>query len=187
MSSGFTPYFIGQYFNGVVKGGSGSQSSDGWTFYSFDGPEVLLNMYDSGNISFARIESVFANISDSLTIWIRSNGVENYSDPAVGQVYHYATCLRVHWEWITYPSLLAVLTMLLLILTISSRTNEQVPIWKASFLPWLMYGPQGSGALQNDASTISSQETEELVDMSKTIKVTWRGMADSLVSWKVVP
>lgn len=190
MSRGFAssvgPFLIGAYFNGKLKGVGGRLVFEPKAITDFDGPQALQTMYNSGNISLAHIESVFASISESLTTFIRSNGAENYSDPAVGQVYHYATCLKVHWEWITYSSLSALLTVLFLVLTIYSQSNEPFPVWKTSFLPWMTYCSEGSGVLQNHASTLSSQESSELVDMSKTIKVTWKKMADSLVSWGVV-
>lgn len=120
----------------------------------FGGPEMLQNIYDYGRVDFERIQSVFQNISDSLTTFMRTHGNLSHSEPAIGQVQHYATCLGIQWAWIGLPAVLAVLTILFLCLVMDSASRREIPVWKASLLPWILNG--GSEA-RGDTSPADSQ------------------------------
>ncbi|KAI1658405.1 hypothetical protein F4813DRAFT_388679 [Daldinia decipiens] len=124
-------------------------------FDTFDGPQTLQHIYDAGRIDFDRIQQTFSSISDSLTTWIRTHGHENYSDPAVGQVFHYAT------------------------LTVYSTALKQFPAWKASFLPWLIYGP-GSAEILGVADQLeeTSYGTDEIENKAKEITVVWKALPE---------
>lgn len=104
----------------------------------FGGPEMLQNIYDYGRVDFERIQDVFQNISDSLTTFIRTHGNVSHSDPATGQVQLHATCLGIQWPWIALPAALAVLTILFLCLVMGSARRREIPVWKASPLPWIL-------------------------------------------------
>lgn len=120
----------------------------------FDGPEVLQSIYNHGRVDLERIQSVFENISESLTTFIRTHGTSSYSEPVRGQVQHYAICLDIQWPWITLPAVLAVLTILFLVLVVESTGRHETPLWKASLLPWILGGRLGVGS---GSSPVSSQ------------------------------
>ncbi|KAI1469257.1 uncharacterized protein F4812DRAFT_422540 [Daldinia caldariorum] len=172
--SSFGPFVIGGYFNGALKGAGGHNGKDGLTISEFDGPDIIRSIYNYGRVDFDHIQGIFSNISESLTTYIRTNGNENYSEPAVGEVFHYATCIRVRWEWIAFPSLLVFLTMVLLIWTICSKESRTFPAWKASPLPWLMYGPDSSGLFNRDELEEIEYETDEMERISRVITITWK-------------
>ncbi|KAI1803519.1 hypothetical protein F4811DRAFT_328374 [Daldinia bambusicola] len=172
--SSYGPFLISGYFNGALKGIGGHTGKDGMTITEFDGQDIIRNIYNYGRIDFDHTQGIFANISQSLTTYIRTNGNENYSEPAVGQVFHYATCIRVRWEWIAFPSLLAFLTTALLIWTICSKESRTFPAWKASPLPWLMYGPDSSGLFNRDELEEMEYETDEMERMSMATTITWK-------------
>ncbi|KAI4862337.1 hypothetical protein F4820DRAFT_463709 [Hypoxylon rubiginosum] len=115
---------ISSYFMGTLTGGGGECGLNGYSLSSFDGSEILKHIHDFGRIDFNRIQETFLNISESLTTYIRINGDENYSEPAVGEI--------------SFPSSLAALTILFFIMTASSKTLGRFPAWKASPLPWLI-------------------------------------------------
>ncbi|KAI0380864.1 hypothetical protein F5Y04DRAFT_271275 [Hypomontagnella monticulosa] len=139
-----------------------------------DGPQTLQHMYDSGRVDIERIRQTFENISDSLTTYVRTNGFENYSDPAVGQVLHYATCIRVRWEWMPFFSSVVVLTIVLFIVTVCSEPLERFPVWKASLLPWLLCGPGGAEILKEDPLEETSYNADDMEKKAREVNVTWK-------------
>lgn len=164
-------------FVGTVRGlGKDYDESNNVIFANFDGPEVIQNIYDYGRVDFERIQSVFRNISDSLTTYLRTHGNASHSEPATGQVLHYATCLGIQWPWITLPAVLAVLTILFLVLVVESTGRFETPVWKASLLPWIL-----DGASEVENSKLSSDSegppkrgitVARMEDESKQILVT---------------
>lgn len=124
-------------------------------FNIFVGPELLQDIYDYGRVDFERVRSAFKNISDSITTYLRTHGNASHSEPARGQVQHYATCLGIQWPWITLPAVLAVLTILFLVLVVESTGRLETPVWKASLLPWILGGDLEVGS---DNSSLDSEE-----------------------------
>lgn len=146
------PLYVLDELNGFVQTGpfsTGYDSIDGTLFMNllgFQGPPILRRIYDWGLTDFRRVESIFSNISDSLTSYIRTHGRAqasdgtNYTRTAKGKVHHYATCLQVNWLWLLFPSILSSLTVLvfLLVAETSRRRRQTTPVWKASPLAWIL-------------------------------------------------
>ncbi|KAI2463762.1 hypothetical protein F4781DRAFT_105828 [Annulohypoxylon bovei var. microspora] len=144
---------------------------------SFEGSQILQHIYNSGRINFDRIQETFSNISDSLTTYIRTHGNgSTYSDPAIGQVFHYATCIQVKWQWMAFPSSITMLTIVLFMATICSKPLARFPVWKTSFLPWRMRGPGSVEILNEDELEETSYNIDDMVKKSKDIRVTWKHM-----------
>ncbi|KAI8634259.1 hypothetical protein F5Y19DRAFT_487715 [Xylariaceae sp. FL1651] len=66
------------------------------------GLENIRQIYNFNVVSFASVNSIFSNLSMSLTNDIRMNPElsDNENDPALGDIDHYVTCLVVEWPWI---------------------------------------------------------------------------------------
>ncbi|KAK8009237.1 hypothetical protein PG991_011788 [Apiospora marii] len=129
----------------------------------FMGELMPRRLYDSGNIDMEHVETTFADLANSMTRLLRTHGSENYSAPAVGEAYYYSTCIEVRWLWITFPSALAVLTVVLLASVIRMSHVQDKPVWKSSPLVWIhqSFG-QGGGPLGgNGTGTPSLAELEE--------------------------
>lgn len=134
-------------FVGTVQGLYWDINESGETIVNnFGGPEILQSIYNYGRVDFGHIQGVFENISESLTKFIRTHGNASYSEPARGQVQHYAICLGIQWPWITLPAVLAVLTILFLVSVVESTGRHDTPLWKASLLPWILGGSLGVGS-----------------------------------------
>lgn len=131
--------------------------------YGFNGTQQLLHLYNSGNVSMEAVDATFANLAQVMTLWIRENGMANYSRRAEGEVLHYAVCLQVNWSWVALPGLLAAGALVLLLLTLMTAARHAVPPWKSSSLPMLFHGPAGSDWVD-----------EDMVDFSKTGKTARR-------------
>lgn len=141
---------------------------------NFQGPEVVRNIYNWGHTDFDRVHDVVANISDSLTTYIRTHGgmsqVLEVTKPPMdvqGTVYHYATCLQVQWPWLSYPACLAVLTTLFFLMVVKATRQQGSSIWKASPLAWVLR-VEGPG---NEMFSSSQGSCKELKDRSTQIAV----------------
>lgn len=167
-------YFAGRFMdiwftngiNGTVlsTNSSGSISLTGGTppvirYSDFDGPPFLQYLFTNTAMDFDDIDGAFANISDMATAWIRTLGNASFSSPAGGDVMHYATCTRVRWVWVTFPIILALMTVVFFGLAAVSSAVQQVPVWKLSPLAWVMrWGDPSQGAGPLSSATIDDME-----------------------------
>lgn len=158
--------------------GQGSQSEDltipPGLLVDFEGPVMMQGIYNWGHTSLERVQSIIANISDSLTTHIRKHGGTpqvlgslNFSRDVQGNVYHYATCLEVEWSWLSFPASLAILTALLLLMVVNSTKMQGDSTWKASPLAWILRaeGPD------REAFPSSHGSCEKMKERSKQIAV----------------
>lgn len=108
-----------------------------------DSQEQLKQLFASDNVSAESIGGTMDNVAKAATLFIRSNGSPNFSEPALGTVEHYAICVKVTWAWFAFPASLRALTLVLLILTIVDTVRNDLPVWKSSPLAILFNGPPG--------------------------------------------
>lgn len=180
MSGSSTMHYAGQYLSGTIRADRPiiissnipqiAGSSTIGVVSGFEGPQTIRNIYNWGHTDFERIQSVFENISDSLTTYIRTHGgssrllgSERFQRDVQGKVYHYATCLQVQWPWILYPASLAVLTTSFFWMVIKVTKKQGTSVWKASPLAWVLRveglgnnifpSSQGSCKIMKDRST----------------------------------
>ena len=128
--------FFDTYLNGTVGVSPYSAYS-----YDYAGAPQLLAIYNNGNLGFEDLTEIYANISDSLTQYIRQNGAQNFSSPAAGAVLHEQTCVRVRWAWLSYPAVLIVLTLFFLTaMIIETRKGEGRSLdWKSEPLALMFH------------------------------------------------
>jgi hypothetical protein len=117
--------------------------SDSNSINTFAGSQQVLYLFNSGKVNMTGIDTAFDNLAQALTLWIRENGHANYSERATGEVFHIATCLQVNWIWLILPAVLALFTLIILGLTVTSTLWLGLPIWKSSPLAYLLHGPAG--------------------------------------------
>jgi hypothetical protein len=132
---------------------------------------IMQHIYDDGRVGFDHIQQIFANVSDAMTQYIRMNGAANWSDPATGQVNHYATCIKVRWPWLAFPAALTALTIIYFVVVVASSSLQQMPLWKASILAWIFRTPSSlrmGGGLGPEPSV---RTTAEMDDWAKNIVV----------------
>lgn len=159
---------------------SGSFTDNVTNLLSLGGPSELQVLYNSSNVSFQGIQETFDNMATSFTNYMRMNGHENYSAPAQGTVWHYATCLEVRWAWITLPAVLVTITMLCLLpLTVHATLRADVPTWKTGLLPLVFRGPlvpqaqqRESGGEDEARATVSTGNSiQDMEERSKAMGV----------------
>jgi hypothetical protein len=129
--------FLETYLSGTVGIATGSSYA-----YDYAGPAQLLAIYNNGNMSFQDLNRTFANISESLTQYIRQNGLQNYSSPAYGAVLQEQACVRVRWAWLAYPAVLIVLTLIFLPAVIAETRKGETKShdWKSAPLALMFHG-----------------------------------------------
>lgn len=146
----------------------------------FSGPSELQVLYNSSNVSFQGIQQTFDNMATSFTNYMRRNGHENFSTPAQGIVWHYATCLEVRWSYIALPAGLAATTMLFLLpMTVHATLRADVPTWKTGLLPLIFRGPlvhqdhQGQVDDEDEgrAAVSTGNSIRDMEERSKAVRV----------------
>lgn len=177
------------YLSGRIEakgyGTNRSQLADdlAMSLFDFEGPVMMQGMYNWGQTSFERVQSIMGNISDSFTTHIRKHGgtpqivgSSNFSRDVQGEVYHYATCLQVEWAWLSFPASLAALTILLLLLVVRS-TKRQGPgssMWKASPLAWILRaetpGHEAFPSSHGSCERMKQRSTQIAIHLSDTDK-----------------
>lgn len=172
---------VGQYFNGTVQSSLSSDLYGNTQSYGrgpdYQGAQVIQSLYHRGNTDFERVQSIMANVSDALTIYIRTHGVQRIGNDttertflprdAEGKVLHFGTCLQVQWPWISFPACLAALTTLFFLAVVEATTRTATSFWKASPLAWIL---SADGPLTGQFSS-SSRTCEELEERSKQVAV----------------
>ncbi|KAF3014700.1 hypothetical protein E8E14_006122 [Neopestalotiopsis sp. 37M] len=109
----------------------------------FTGPQEMLYLFNSGNINMTGIDSVYNNLAQALTLWVRANGQADFSERAVGEAFQFVSCTEVNWPWLALPAALALLTLMVLVLAVATTAWQGLPGWKASPLAFLFHTPAG--------------------------------------------
>ena len=107
-----------------------------------DGPQNLQTIYNYDAVTFDRIDSIFHNISDAVTTYIRQAGNSNNSSPAIGVTSHNQTCLQVRWGWLSLPAILVLATNFFFVAIIlqTRPKGDRAQIWKSSPLAYIFHG-----------------------------------------------
>lgn len=141
---------------------------------NFDGPEIIRSIYNWGHTDLDRVQSIFSNISDSLSEYIRTHGgtqqrwdSTNLSKEAQGVVYHYATCLQVEWPWLSFPAFLAISTAAFFLTVVEATRRRGTSVWKASPLAWVLRASR----LDHEQSSTSTTLREGMKEKSRQIAV----------------
>lgn len=109
---------------------------------SGEGPPIVL--YNNSQVNFESLSEKFSQVATHMTTVLRQNGNVNFSKPAKGVEYHYATCLNVHWIWIILPAVVCGCVMALLATVAILTAYDGTPVWKGNILAFIFHGPGGS-------------------------------------------
>jgi hypothetical protein len=152
--------FFMDFYSGTLLGTV--QGSD--QLINTDGPRLLEITYDTANGSFETINSTFASMATYLTNYIRQNGHPLASEPAQGNVLHYATCVEVRWRWLAFPFTLAGVTIVLFVWIVLVVARTRMPLWKSSPLAFIFRGPMGSHFHEDDIYQLDTPTTNKPAD-----------------------
>ena len=159
---------------------------------SLDDPSVEGNTISSDHLlalylassSLESTSAFFANISASLTTYVRQYAYAGLSPPATGTVSVGTTCVRVQWGWVGYAGATTLLLLVFFVaMVVHTRRAQVAPYhdFKSSALTLLYHGLEGESL--DEAISIGQRNSEwQLDEMAK-------GMAVQLVhtdmGWKM--
>ncbi|KAL9106213.1 MAG: hypothetical protein Q9227_008746 [Pyrenula ochraceoflavens] len=126
--------YMSSFLSGNVSAGPGDQGGTN---------AVVEQVYKFGNITFDSVTQLFENISLSMTTEMRTNGEPGRSAPVLGTVTRYETCVKVKWEWITFPVALLVLTLVFFAgMVVQTRPKDETSAhdYKTSALALMFHG-----------------------------------------------
>ncbi|KAK4500896.1 hypothetical protein PRZ48_009088 [Zasmidium cellare] len=174
------------YLNRVSSGNlTGDWDTYGGAMAMFEGPQMLQTLYNFGDYGFNRTESLFQNISESLTKHMRTHsGINasanpfNLDAPAIGLVWQDKTCLTVRWPWLALSWALVALTLVVFVQVMLTQgyVAEDVRTWKSSTLPLMYYAHQDpNGRGPSDPVDYASQDVSRLEGLAKRTLATEMG------------
>ena len=107
----------------------------------FQPPKMSKNDFSGhlrGNISVQRVDEMMGIMAKAMTAVVRTNGYERFEGQdwdAHGDMWYTTTCVRIRWEWITFPVIMMGLTgAFLLLIVVENRGVESNRLWKSSVL-----------------------------------------------------
>ncbi|KAJ5777000.1 hypothetical protein N7520_000246 [Penicillium odoratum] len=108
------------------------------------------------------VPKVFDSMATSMTDSIRTSG---QASNLQGAAYHIETYIHVRWLWISFPIILVLLSIMLLIIAALLNRDQRV-LWKSSIFPLLL------GRLEVESNHITQlRRLDELQSEAKKIKV----------------
>ncbi|VUC30181.1 unnamed protein product [Clonostachys rosea] len=136
-----------------------------------EGGAPLQAIWNMGDISYARLEKMFRNVSDSLTAAVCAAGRPGVTEPARENVMHYATCVELRWGWLAFPAALVVASWALLGMTVRATAGQL--LWNASPLALALHWPNGAGLFRSsrDGKHGKLYTEESMEEMAKLITI----------------
>lgn len=137
-------------------------------YYPHTGMPADDELLDLGYFLYASdLNVVTQNLADTLTNQIRSTspGDNVNSTRLAGNAYVTETYIRIRWQWIIVPLAEAVLTCVLLTLSIFTTRSE--PLLKSSVLAFLFHPLEGLRA--EDLNMIEINTPSKLEEVSETM------------------
>ncbi|KAF3044302.1 hypothetical protein E8E12_006699 [Didymella heteroderae] len=89
-------------------------------------------------------------LATAMTNVYRSVGLTN--EVVIGSAYAREVYIHVQWEWLIFPLILLILSLVFLIATIMKTSDGGTGIWKTSAMPTLIYGLPKTAQTQLDPS-----------------------------------
>ncbi|KAI3323684.1 hypothetical protein HD806DRAFT_543911 [Xylariaceae sp. AK1471] len=142
--------FMGEYFEGVAVSGYPNMLG---TPHASSGPTTLLEIFNNGTVSFDSYKAVFDRMANALGVFSRQHPNNNatilnsigYAKQIFGDVYIIETCVEVRWQWLAFPAVLCLLTVLFFVgmVTETRWTTNNEGGWhdyKTDALPLLFHG-----------------------------------------------
>jgi hypothetical protein len=106
----------------------------------------LSGLYNNGNATFATISATMDDVATALTDSMRLASVAddglNENNTVNGTVWKADVCTEFSWRWLLFPLALIAFSVVSLVLMILSTafSEDQIPVWKSSILPFLYLG-----------------------------------------------
>jgi hypothetical protein len=136
------------------------------------GPDLMQHIYNYGEYSFEVLDGIMANVSESITRFMRTQAsTPSYATPVRGMAWQSGTCLSVRWGWLAFPAALMVCVLAFLTTVASVAARSHLPPWKESLLAWVLYGPRRQQHYRQHQNQ-PTPTTERMENASRNVYVT---------------
>jgi hypothetical protein len=137
------------------------------------GPAWLRHLEFNPWLASNNVTRHMERLAKAMTNVIRSSPDQ---EKVAGAAYFRETYISVRWEWLAFPLLLLVLSLVFLISTmIKTSKDTGAGIWKTSTLPTLIYSlPRETQAQFSKSSTWNSAQDTKRVRIRLLPKTGWR-------------
>jgi hypothetical protein len=124
------------------------------------------------------------NVASSVSRYMRTLS----DNVTVGYAHSSETYIKVQWWWITFPALLVLGGIVLLVLAISKTKHSSVKIWKSSSLPLLFHALHKS-PIRIEGATVSTaiNTLAEMEAEAMRINVRVRKSGGDSGRWMLLP
>ena len=133
----------------------------------FSGPSPLQTLYNEGDLTFNRVEEMWKNMSDSMSVYLRQSSMKNVSAPAIGTSFRNETCVHIQWVFLIYPAILVLLSLIFFFsMVLKTRgTTTSRNDWKSSPLVLLFHGLHQEVIANREVSeSVGAKEMEMIAE-----------------------
>ena len=104
-------------------------------------PPALQAFHNNGNNSLELVSARIQNMTDAMTLFIRTNGDVSNSQPASGVMHATTACISAQWALFVRPLSIGLFSILFLAATLGTVFSKGRQLnWKSSNLPYLFHG-----------------------------------------------
>ena len=105
------------------------------------GSAALQALHNNANNSLALVSARMQNMTNAITLFIRTNGDVSNSQPASGMTHETTTCISVQWPLFVIPLSIGLFSILFLAATLVTVLSKGRQLnWKSSNLPYMFHG-----------------------------------------------
>ncbi|PQE03105.1 Carboxylic ester hydrolase protein [Rutstroemia sp. NJR-2017a BVV2] len=146
---GSTIAAMAAYLNHTISGMQLTRTSEvAYDTWTNDVMQALTETTDIG--------AIIAGVAASATKYIREG--ENRGAGFVnGTSFKSEGRVHVRWAWIILPVLLALLSVVFLVATMTRAARKHLPVWKTSTLPALFHGIENPGSFDRSYNALSTK------------------------------
>ena len=109
--------------------------------FSSDAIEALVNITETPDgtfyVGFTDIPTLIGNLTKNLNIQMRQ--AADIDSSVIGTACRTETYVSVRWQWLSFPFILLVLTLVFLVTTILKNTKSEILPWKSSTTALLLH------------------------------------------------
>ena len=144
------------------------------------GPPAMQALHNNAYNSLANVSAQMRNMTNAMTMYMRTNGAPWNNAPGNGTVISTTTCIAVHWLWLTIPAGLGGMSILFLVATLGNIFTKSRDLnWKSSILPYMFHGVDVS--FQERYGNIN--QLDRMKEFAKQTKVQ---LAETPEGWRLI-
>jgi hypothetical protein len=119
---------------------------------------------------------IASHLERMTTVMTNSIRSSTSNEMIAGEAWATETIVSIHWQWLTFPLLILVSSVVFLIATINKTSkNMSTGVWKTSAMPTLIYGlPKETQSQFTSSTAFIKAEHNNKVHIRLSMKAGWR-------------